>query len=191
MVGRPSDDWRRTAIRLAVFTGAITLAFLAAGGGLLVHPGRPEREVPGDGGDQPPAPSVAARAARHPVRSQAPADRGEPATRTRFPSCASTAATSTSPSRCSSAVTGRRREGHPRDDPPATATSPATGPSSSSTTPRVDQVRPVLARRLDFELPGIVVERVPTRRYPAGGLGAHLLGLRRRGERVAGGAPTG
>jgi penicillin-binding protein 2 len=40
----------------------------------------------------------------------------------------------------------------------------------------VDQVGAVLARRLDFELPGIVVERVPTRRYPAGGLAAHLLG---------------
>jgi penicillin-binding protein 2 len=40
----------------------------------------------------------------------------------------------------------------------------------------VDQVGAVLARRLDFELPGIVVERVPMRRYPAGGLAAHLLG---------------
>lgn len=40
----------------------------------------------------------------------------------------------------------------------------------------LDQVGAVLARRLDFELPGIVVERVPTRRYPIGGLGAHLLG---------------
>ncbi len=38
------------------------------------------------------------------------------------------------------------------------------------------QVSAVLARRLDFELPGVVVESVPTRRYPATGLGAHLLG---------------
>lgn len=38
------------------------------------------------------------------------------------------------------------------------------------------QVSAVLARRLDFELPDVVVERVPTRRYPALGLGAHLLG---------------
>jgi penicillin-binding protein 2 len=38
------------------------------------------------------------------------------------------------------------------------------------------QVSAVLARRLDFELPGVVVERVPTRRYPAVGLGAHVLG---------------
>jgi penicillin-binding protein 2 len=38
------------------------------------------------------------------------------------------------------------------------------------------QVSAVLARRLDFELPDIVVESVPTRRYPAVGLGAHILG---------------
>ena len=38
------------------------------------------------------------------------------------------------------------------------------------------QVAAVLARRLDYELPDVVVERVPTRRYPAAGLGAHLLG---------------
>lgn len=38
------------------------------------------------------------------------------------------------------------------------------------------QVAAVLARRLDNELPGVVVERVPTRRYPEGGLAAHLIG---------------
>ncbi|MFO7691566.1 MAG: penicillin-binding protein 2 [Vicinamibacterales bacterium] len=38
------------------------------------------------------------------------------------------------------------------------------------------QVSAVLARRLDHELPGVVVERVPTRRYPSVGLGAHVLG---------------
>jgi penicillin-binding protein 2 len=38
------------------------------------------------------------------------------------------------------------------------------------------QVAAVLAHRLDTELPGVVVERVPTRRYPSGGLGAHLFG---------------
>src|SRR5690348_8290234 len=36
------------------------------------------------------------------------------------------------------------------------------------------QVAAVTARRLDFELPGIVVEPVPTRQYPA--LAAHLFG---------------
>jgi len=38
------------------------------------------------------------------------------------------------------------------------------------------QVAAVLARRLDVELPGVVVQRVPTRRYPSAGLAAHLLG---------------
>jgi penicillin-binding protein 2 len=38
------------------------------------------------------------------------------------------------------------------------------------------QVAAVLARRLDTELPGVVVQRVPTRRYPSGGLAAHLIG---------------
>jgi len=37
------------------------------------------------------------------------------------------------------------------------------------------QVAAVTARRLDFELPGVVVEQVPTRRYPET-MGAHLFG---------------
>ena len=38
------------------------------------------------------------------------------------------------------------------------------------------QVSAVLARRLDDELPEVVVESVPTRKYPSVGLGAHVLG---------------
>jgi len=38
------------------------------------------------------------------------------------------------------------------------------------------QVAAIMARRLDFELPDVVVERVPTRRYPTDSLAAHLLG---------------
>ena len=38
------------------------------------------------------------------------------------------------------------------------------------------QVSAIMARRLDFELPDVVVERVPTRRYPPDSLAAHLLG---------------
>jgi penicillin-binding protein 2 len=37
------------------------------------------------------------------------------------------------------------------------------------------QVAAVTARRLDFELPGVVIEQVPTRRYPDA-MGAHLFG---------------
>src|SRR5512134_135342 len=38
------------------------------------------------------------------------------------------------------------------------------------------QVAAITARRLDFELPDVVVQEVPTRQYPAQALGAHLLG---------------
>jgi penicillin-binding protein 2 len=38
------------------------------------------------------------------------------------------------------------------------------------------QVAAVTARRLDFELPDVVVEQVPTRRYPTAALAAHLFG---------------
>ena len=38
------------------------------------------------------------------------------------------------------------------------------------------QVAAISARRLDFELPDVVVQQVPAREYPAGELGAHLFG---------------
>src|SRR5262245_35697944 len=38
------------------------------------------------------------------------------------------------------------------------------------------QVAALSARRLDFELPDVVVQQVPTREYPAAELGAHLFG---------------
>ena len=38
------------------------------------------------------------------------------------------------------------------------------------------QVAAITARRLDFELPDVVVEEVPTRKYPANALAAHLFG---------------
>ncbi|MBM3777796.1 MAG: penicillin-binding protein 2 [Acidimicrobiia bacterium] len=38
------------------------------------------------------------------------------------------------------------------------------------------QVAAVTARRLDFELPDVLVQRVPTRRYPAEAMAAHLFG---------------
>ena len=40
----------------------------------------------------------------------------------------------------------------------------------------LSQVAAITARRLDFELPDVVVEEVPTRRYPADELAAHLFG---------------
>ena len=38
------------------------------------------------------------------------------------------------------------------------------------------QVAAITARRLDFELPDVVVEEVPTRQYPSDGVAAHLFG---------------
>ena len=38
------------------------------------------------------------------------------------------------------------------------------------------QVAAITARRLDFELPDVVVEEVPTRQYPSEGIAAHLFG---------------
>lgn len=38
------------------------------------------------------------------------------------------------------------------------------------------QVAAITARRLEFELPDVVVEQVPTRRYPTDALAAHLFG---------------
>ena len=38
------------------------------------------------------------------------------------------------------------------------------------------QVAAVTARRLDFELPDVVVQEVPTRQYPTEALAAHLFG---------------
>jgi penicillin-binding protein 2 len=40
----------------------------------------------------------------------------------------------------------------------------------------LSQVAAITARRLDFELPDVVVEEVPTRQYPASALAGHLFG---------------
>jgi penicillin-binding protein 2 len=51
------------------------------------------------------------------------------------------------------------------------------------------QVAAVQARRLDFELPEVVVQQVPTRQYPSESLAAHLIGYvgEASEEQVAGG----
>ena len=40
----------------------------------------------------------------------------------------------------------------------------------------LSQVAAIMARRLDFELPDVVVEQVPMRQYPADAMAAHLFG---------------
>ena len=57
----------------------------------------------------------------------------------------------------------------------ATAASRRTGRSSIVQDATLAQVAAVMARRLDFELPDVVVEQVPTRRYPDT-MAAHLFG---------------
>ena len=52
------------------------------------------------------------------------------------------------------------------------------------------QVAAITARRLDFELPDVVVEQVPTRQYPDDELARAPVRLRRRGQRRAGRAET-
>src|SRR5262249_56923285 len=52
---------------------------------------------------------------------------------------------------------------------------PAITPNTTCTDGTIAKVAAVKARRLDFELPGIVVEQVPTRQYPAT-MAAHLFG---------------
>ena len=47
------------------------------------------------------------------------------------------------------------------------------------------QVAAVTARRLDFELPDVVVQEVPTRQYPSQGAGRAPDRLRRRGQRIS------
>jgi penicillin-binding protein 2 len=55
------------------------------------------------------------------------------------------------------------------------------------------QVSAVLARRLEFELPDVIVEKVPTRRYPKDAMAAHLFGYvgEANDTQVTGGAAQG
>jgi penicillin-binding protein 2 len=55
------------------------------------------------------------------------------------------------------------------------------------------QVASITARRLDFELPDVVVEEVPARRYPADAMAAHLFGYvgEANDTQVAAGASQG
>jgi len=55
------------------------------------------------------------------------------------------------------------------------------------------QVAAVRARRLEFELPDVLVQEVPTRRYPRDAMAAHLFGYvgEANDTQVAAGAPQG
>ena len=55
------------------------------------------------------------------------------------------------------------------------------------------QVAAITARRLEFELPDVVIEEVPTRQYPGGAMAAHLFGHvgEANGAQVRGGIDSG
>src|SRR5689334_7618271 len=58
----------------------------------------------------------------------------------------------------------------------------------------LSQVAAVMARRLDFELPDVIVQEVPTRQYPDQDMAAHLIGYvgeAREGQMQAEGVSTG
>ena len=57
----------------------------------------------------------------------------------------------------------------------------------------MSQVAAIMARRLDFELPDVVVQQVPTRQYPTDALAAHVFGYvgEASGAQLAGGVRTG
>ena len=143
-------------------------------------------QVRGDGREQPPADAGAARAARHAVRP-------------RRARCSSRTGTSFNISIvrehtkdldrtiAAAGAGGRRRRGaraRDRRAPPPRAGLPAD--RRRRRTRRWRRWRPCTARRLDFELPDVVVEQVPTRRYPGRRAGGAPVRLRRRGQRRAG-----
>ena len=90
-------------------------------------------------------------------------------------SCASTRTTSIAPCGLLAQVVGRDEQ-EMRDNLERHRREPTYRPIVMVQDASLAQVAAVTARRLDFELPDVVVQQVPTRRYPAQGLGAHLLG---------------
>ena len=83
-------------------------------------------------------------------------------------------------------VGARRREARVREIVDRHRREPTYRPITIVQDATLAQVAAVTARRLDFELPDVVVEEVPTRQYPRLAGGASVR-LRRRGERRAGG----
>ena len=156
-----------------------------AGVRLLVFPGRPAREVQGAGREQPSAHDRAARAARRHVRSQRQGagrepqlvhdlDRPRAHEGSRSHGSRAVARSPASIRRtCTISSTRHRRE-------------PTYRPIVVVDDASLAQVAAVLARRLDTELPDVLVEEVPTRRYPTDSIRRASVRLRRRGERRAG-----
>ena len=97
------------------------------------------------------------------------------AARSRFRSCASTRKISTARFACCREVAGLDRS-RCRPKSNRHKREPTYQPIVVVDDASLAQVAAVLARRLDTELPDVVVEEVPTRRYPTDELAAHLFG---------------
>ena len=157
--------------------------FLGAGGRLLGPAGREAREVPGDGREQPPADAAAARAARRGLRP-----RRAVLVENRHSYSISIVREQTKDINRTIAMLGcgaRPRRSAVREIVERHRREPTYRPITIVQDATLAQVAAVTARRLDSELPDVVVEQVPTRQYPRDA-GRASLRLRRRGERRAG-----
>ena len=77
----------------------------------------------------------------------------------------------------------RRRSADARDGQPPPPRAELPADRRSSRTPRTEQV--IAVRRASCELPGIIYQEVPARRYPASDMAAHLFGYVSEVERGA------
>ncbi len=118
---------------------------------------------------------VLARPARRALRPQWQGHRREPARPTTSRSSASTRRIWSGRFGCWPRWPGSRNRAFARSSI-ATRAEPSYRPIVVIQDATLAQVAAIMARRLDFELPDVVVERVPTRRYPTDAMAAHLLG---------------
>ena len=145
-----------------------------AGRRLLDLPDRPAREVPRDRREQPPAQAAAAGAARRAARSPRQGAGREPEHAATSRWCASRPRTFADVLRVLAVATGGRRSAAARHGQPPP-------PRADLPPDRADRERHAAsrssrswARRL--ELPGIIYQEVPSRKYPASDMAAHLFG---------------
>ena len=158
--GAEGGDWRRLRpARLRV----------------LVLPGGSARPVQGNGGEQPPAHADPARAARHHLRPHRQAAGREPQLLQHLDRPRAHQGSRSHDPRAGHGRPASTRKSSARSSI-AIAASRAIGRSSCCQDATLAQVAAVTARRLDFELPDVIVQEVPTRQYPDQDMAAHLIG---------------
>ena len=156
------EERRRVGIRLSVLQYLMTVVFSVLAVSFWVLQVVAAREVRGDGREQPPADARAARAARHRVRPRRPRARREPPLVQHLDR--PRAHQGPEPHRPAAGRGARHRRGAASArSSSAIAASRRTGRSPIVQDATLAQVAAVTARRLDFELPDVVVEQVPTR----------------------------